>query len=154
MTETTLQNSPAPFWRRIAAILYDSLLVIAIWMIVGFLVLRAFGIDQAQTVEGNTVILDPLYKSVLFMAMLLSAFSFFSWFWIHSGQTLGMQAWKIKIQALDGSAITLKQSAIRFALAPLSFICFGAGYFWMFFDNKSRSLHDIASTTEIVTVPH
>jgi len=88
---------PAPLWRRLAAMAYDSILILAIWMVVAFVVLSLFGIENARTLEGETVTLDPLYKNVLFGAMLFSAWAFFGWFWTHSGQTLGMQAWRLKV---------------------------------------------------------
>jgi uncharacterized RDD family membrane protein YckC len=151
--ENSENHTPvAGLWRRFAAIIYDSTLVIAIWMIVGFLVLSAFGINEAQTLEGETVVLDPLYKNVLFLSMLLSAFAFFCWFWTHSGQTLGMQAWKIKVQNQDGSAISIKQSLIRFAIAPFSFACLGLGYFVMLIDKDQRTFHDKISNSVIVKV--
>ncbi len=37
--------------------------------------------------EGETVTLDPIYKNILFLSMLVSAWAFFGWFWTHSGQT-------------------------------------------------------------------
>lgn len=155
MLETPIEDfSPAALWRRLAAMLYDSMLVFAIWMVVAFLVLRSFGVEQAQTLEGDTVVLDPLYKNVLFLALMLSTYSFFAWFWTHSGQTLGMQAWKIKVQNPDGSSISAKQSAIRFVLAPFSFFLMGAGYFWILLDPKRRSFHDIISKTQIVKINH
>lgn len=148
-------NNPHPsasLWRRLGAIIYDSTLVLAIWMIVGFIVLSAFGINEARTLEGETVVLAPLYQNVLFLAMLLSAFAFFSWFWTHSGQTLGMQAWKIKVQNHDGSAINLKQCLIRFVLAPLSFACLGLGYLFLLFDKNGQTFHDKVSTSEVIIV--
>ena len=84
--------------------------------------------------------------------MLLSAFIFFSWFWTHSGQTLGMQAWKIKVQNLDGSVINLKQCLIRFVLAPFSLSFFGVGYFWMLINKEKRTFHDLVSDSEIIKV--
>ena len=104
---------PAALWRRLAAIVYDSFLVFAIWIIIGFIVLSAFGITEARTIEGNAVVLEPLYKNTLFAAMMISAYLFFGWFWTHSGQTLGMQAWRIKMQNADGSAINWLQTLQR-----------------------------------------
>lgn len=144
--------TPAPLWRRLAAILYDSVLVIAIWIVVSFIVLSAFGIEQARTIEGETVVLDPLYQYTLFTAMLGSAFLFFGWFWTHSGQTLGMQAWKIKVQNADGSAISWKQVALRYVTAPFALAVAGIGYLWMLFDAEKRVWPDIASHSVVVKI--
>jgi len=151
--ETTATRIIAPLWRRIAAMLYDSTLVFAIWIIVGFLVLSAFGINEARSVDGELVVLAPLYKNTLFAAMLLSAFLFFGWFWTHSGQTLGMQAWRIKVQNSDGSALSWKQVLLRFVSAPFSMLALGLGYLYMLADPQQRTVPDLLSGSEVVKVP-
>ena len=155
MNDNTQQKTAyqsAPLWRRLGAIIYDTILVLAIWMLVGFVILFVFGINEAQRLEGETVVLDPLYRFILFSAMLSSALTFFTWFWTNSGQTLGMQAWKIKIQNKNGSNISIRQALIRFTLAPLSFGLFGAGYFLMFFNQQQQTLHDKVSKSDVVQV--
>jgi uncharacterized RDD family membrane protein YckC len=144
---------PAPLWRRLAAMLYDSLLVFAIWILVGFAVLSSFGLEQARTLEGEMVVMDALVKNTLFTAMLLSAFLFFSFFWTHSGQTLGMQAWRIRVLRNDGGSISWKQAAIRFASAPPSLLLLGLGYWYCLMDPARRSVPDLLSATHIVRAP-
>lgn len=139
----------APLWRRIAAIVYDSFLVIAIWIIVGFIVLSFFGIEEARTVDGEVVVLDALYKNTLFASMLVSAVLFFGWFWTHSGQTLGMQAWRIRVANADGSAINWRQCALRFVVAPPALALAGIGYWWALFDTAGRSWPDIVSGSRL-----
>ena len=72
MTESneTIIVKDAALWRRLAAMVYDSIVIIAIWMVVGFIVLSAFGIDQAQIVENDHVVMDPYYRITLFSSML------------------------------------------------------------------------------------
>ncbi len=140
----------AALWRRLAAMVYDSIVIIAIWIVVGFIVLSAFGIDQAQIVENDRVVMDPYYRITLFSSMLLSAYLFFAWFWTHSGQTLGMQAWKIRVQNSDSSAISYKQSLIRCVIAPFAFVFLGAGYFYMFFNPEKLTLPDLLSRSIVL----
>jgi uncharacterized RDD family membrane protein YckC len=147
------KHPSAPLWRRLAAMAYDSILILAIWMVVAFIVLSLFGIDNARTLDGEVVTLDPLYKNVLFAAMLFSAWAFFAWFWTHSGQTLGMQAWRIRVENTDGSRIRLGQTVIRFVMAIVSFLVLGLGYFCMLFNASRETLHDRASGSVIVQVP-
>lgn len=141
---------PAPLWRRLAAMFYDSFLVLAIWMLVDFLLLWAFGIEQARTIEGEAVVLDPVFQTLLLAALALSAFGFFALFWTKSGQTLGMQAWKIRVQRPDGGTIDLRQSLIRFLTAPPSLALLGLGYLIMYLDPRGRSLPDRLSGSEVV----
>jgi uncharacterized RDD family membrane protein YckC len=142
----------AALWRRLAAMIYDSIIVAAIWMVVGFIVLSAFGIEQAQIVQNDAVVMDPVYRLTLFSSMLLSAYLFFAWFWTHSGQTLGMQAWKIRVQNADGSAISYWQSLQRFVLAPCSFLLLGAGYFYLYFNPQRQCFHDRISRSNVVKI--
>jgi uncharacterized RDD family membrane protein YckC len=143
----------APLWRRIAAMLYDSFLVFAIWIVVGFFVLSAFGIEQARTVDGDAIVLDPWYRYTLLASMLLSAFLFFAFFWTHSGQTLGMQAWRIKVQNPDGSAISWRQSLLRCCTSPFSLLALGLGYLCMLVDPLQRTVPDRVSGSQVVRVP-
>ena len=153
MNDLTENFDPAPFWRRLAAIVYDSVLILAIWMVVAFIVLSLFGIDNARTVDGEAVALDPLYKNILLAAMILSAYAFFGWFWTHSGQTLGMQAWRVRVVNNDGGTITAGQSVSRFALALVSCLLFGLGFLMMLFNSKKETLHDRYSNTQLVLKP-
>ena len=153
MSEAAATVTIAPLWRRIAAMLYDSLLVFAIWIMVGFVVLTAFGIEDARSVEGEVITLNPLYEYTLFAAMLVSAFLFFGWFWTHSGQTLGMQAWRIKVQNHDGSPLSWRQSLIRYVSAPPALLAAGLGYFCMLVDPGKRTLPDRLSRSQVVRVP-
>ena len=146
-------NAPASLWRRLAAMFYDSFLIMAIWMVVAFIVLSLFGIDNARTVEGDTVTLDPLYKNILFAAMLFSAWAFYGWFWTHSGQTLGMQAWRIRVENADGSRISIGQSVIRFFVAIPSLLVLGLGYLCMLADTNRQTLPDRFSHSRVVKVP-
>jgi uncharacterized RDD family membrane protein YckC len=143
----------APLWRRLAAIIYDSFLVFAIWIVVGFGVMSVFGINEAQTTNGVLVELAPLHQYTLLAAMLLSALLFFGFFWTHSGQTLGMQAWRIKVQNTDGSAISWRQSVLRFCTAPFALLAAGLGYLMMLVDKEQRTLPDLVSSSQVVRVP-
>ena len=142
----------APLWRRLAAIIYDTVLLIGIWIVVGFLVTRAFGIEQARTIEGKEVILNPYYQYAMFASMLGSAFLFFGWFWTHSGQTLGMQAWKIKVQNADGAAINWRQVALRYIAGPFALAPLALGYLWMLFDREHRTWPDLVSHSVVVKI--
>ena len=78
---------------------------------------------------------------------------FFTLFWRKSGQTLGMQAWRIKLETVEGEAPSIMQCVTRCAVAVLSLGACGLGYWWSFFDSKGRRWHDIASKTRLVLVP-
>lgn len=141
--------------RRLAAMFYDSLLCIALVMVVTLLyqqvLLRLlYGSEQLQQLaDAGRLDIDPLLSTLL----LFSLFGFFAKFWTHSGQTLGMQVWGIRIQNADGTAIDLWQALLRFLIALVSLLCLGMGYWWMLLDKQNRTWHDMYSESQAVQLP-
>lgn len=138
----------APLWRRLAAMTYDTIVLVGIWIFTSFLVLAAFGIENAQVAQGT----NARFQNVVFANMLTTAFLFFGWFWTHSGQTIGMQAWKIRVQNADGSAISWRQVALRYVAAPFALGLLAVGYLWMLFDGQRRTWPDINSRSVVVSI--
>lgn len=142
---------PAGLGRRLGAMLYDSFLVAAIWLLVTTLhlvvVRQVLGLPAEQVGAGLVQVIS------LRLLLLVSAFAFFAFFWVRGGMTLGMQAWRLRVQTLDGRSITLAQSLVRFLVGGLSLAAFGLGYLWILFDAERRSWSDIASGTRIVVLP-
>ena len=123
------------FLRRLAAILYDLLLLIAV-LFVATALLLPLNAGKAFTAQQ---FFFPLY-------LLLVSFFFYAWFWTHGGQTLGLRAWKIKVLTLDRKPISWKQALLRFMVAILS--C-GLGFLWILVDKNKRSWHDHLSKTAV-----
>ncbi|MDX1490765.1 MAG: RDD family protein [Pseudohongiellaceae bacterium] len=138
--------------RRLAALLYDAFLVLAIWMVIGYAIQYVLGTDTNQIIDGKPTtssFADALY----FLMEVATASTFYIWFWRRTGQTLGMIAWRIKATSADGSIMTLKQAILRFVLAWPSFWCFGLGYLWMYVDTNKDALHDKYSGTQVIVLP-
>ena len=85
-------------------------------------------------------------QSLLFVEL----FCFFAYFWLKQGQTLGMLAWRLKLQTLDGRPLRPRAVIYRFLGALLSFATLGLGYFWILFDPARRSWADHFSGTLMV----
>lgn len=96
-------NTSAPLSKRLLAIFYDSFLLIAVLFLAMAVMLLLSGGHQFEA--GN-----PL----LTLYLLLVSYVFFGWFWTHGGQTLGMRAWKLRLQQAGGKTITWRQVTIRF----------------------------------------
>jgi len=129
---TKIPTSPASLWRRLGALLYDSLLLLAIWFLATALVLLvARGYFNAASLAFK------LY-------LLLVSFWFFGWFWTHGGQTLGMRAWKIRVLQPSGKAISWSQAAQRFFVA---LILGGLGLIWCLFRKDKQALYDKLART-------
>lgn len=139
---------PAPgLLRRLAAMVYDGLLLVALWFAATAVLLAASGGRLADPDR-------PLWLLVTLRAvLLLVAFLFFARFWTRGGQTLGMRAWRLKLVSADGGAVSWAQAARRFAAALLSLVAFGLGFLWVLVDREKRAWHDRLSGTRLVLLP-
>lgn len=142
---------PAGLARRLGAMLYDGLLVAAIWLLITSL--HLLFVRQVLGIPPEAVGSGTVQVASLRLLLLVSAFAFFAFFWVRGGMTLGMQAWRLRVQTPDGRAITLAQSLVRFLMAWLSLGFFGLGYLWILIDAERRSWGDIASNTRVVVLP-
>ncbi len=119
-TEQTTELPTAGLLRRLGAFAYDILLLMALIVIAGFIALPFTGGEAPHS--GN-----PYYQTYLFIL----SFSFFAWFWTRGGQTLGMRAWRLRVQNDDGSAISWSQALLRFMSGVASMVLIGAGFYFM-----------------------
>jgi len=99
----------------------------------------------------NLALQTPVF--VRQVIIVLTIFCFFSWFWIKNGQTLGMQAWRIKLISINDENINLKQTSLRLLGAVISAGFFGLGYLWILLDAENRTWHDIISKTRVILLP-
>jgi uncharacterized RDD family membrane protein YckC len=128
----------AGLFRRLAAILYDSLLIIAMWLITTLL-LVAF-------INDGTALQGPLFQFGLYFEACL----FYSYFWRLRGQTLGMQVWKIKLVSPSLQTLSWQECFARLFFALVSVSMLGLGFIWMLFDPDRLTWHDRASGTRVV----
>lgn len=140
--------------RRLAVASYDLFLLIAAWMVTTFAYLGIHILVTGEQVaqqqaEAGGFIGDYLLSIIIFAVSLL----FYLCFWTLKGQTLGMQVWRIRVQQPGGFTVTRRQALIRFLAAQISWLCLGLGFIWSLWDGKSRTWHDMASGTELVTLP-
>ncbi|OGT74326.1 MAG: hypothetical protein A3H44_00390 [Gammaproteobacteria bacterium RIFCSPLOWO2_02_FULL_57_10] len=138
--------------RRLAALLYDAFLVFAIWMVMGFAVQFIVGPDTSQLVDGR-VVTNPVLDVIIFAGEAGSAATFYIWFWMRTGQTLGMIAWRIKTVSATGGLVSFQQGLLRFLLAWPAFFCLGLGYLWLYVDPNGDALHDKLSGTRVLLLP-
>lgn len=165
--------TPAPVLRRLAAAVYDGLLLLALLM-VGHLI----GVILRDAL-GLTPTVGAWNRATQALSFLLGL-GFFGWFWTHGGQTIGMIAWRLKVRRDDGASLRWPIAAIRFAamllfwalalapwllLLPASVIGDGVSLaatggtltvfnlWWTLMDSRRRTLHDRLSGCEVVLLP-
>jgi uncharacterized RDD family membrane protein YckC len=159
---TSSANVTCPLWRRLMALVYDLLAVVAIVMVVGYVCQRITGGNLISS-DGQAHIAwwyQPL------QAVVVSAYFVVSW--LRGGQTLGMRPWRIRVTASDGGRLTLAQALVRLLVAALPMLLLGLtplvgmrGALWavaigwgLWFgtaaiDPRRRAIHDIAARTEL-----
>ncbi|MBB1293097.1 MAG: putative RDD family membrane protein YckC [Pseudoalteromonas rhizosphaerae] len=146
----------ASFWRRFASLVYDTLAIIAFAMlsvvlylfaVQGLISLEVISLNGAEDVSAliqNSLLLSGLRSTLLVVVALV----FFGYFWTKSGQTIGMRAWRLKVQTRDGKLISWSQAVIRSVTALL-----GLGNLVVLVDFKNkRALQDYLSKTEVVAL--
>ncbi len=117
---------------------YDAILLLAILFLATAIALpfnggKAFTPDQY------------LYPAWLFWV----SFLFYTWFWTHGGQTLGLKSWKMVLRTESGKTIGWPQACIRFFSALLSWACLGLGFLWILIDPEKQAWHDKLSGTKL-----
>lgn len=132
--------------RRFAAILYDALLLLALW----FLATVPFiAIEGGESIEPGS---GPLY--IIYQLTLLGvAYGFFVGFWCHRGRTLGMQSWGLQLQTADGKLPSPGAATLRFFAAILSWLPLGLGFLWQLWDAEHLTWHDRLSGTRLIYYP-
>ena len=125
--------------RRLAAALYDALLIVALMFIATYPFLAFFG-DATQGWRRHL-----LQAWIVFVVG-----SYFVWFWTRGGQTLPMKTWHIRLVRHDGAAVGTARAIHRFALAMLGAAALGLGFAWALFDRDRQFLHDRLSGTALI----
>ncbi len=142
MQTNAIAPTTAPFPVRLAVMLYELLLVVAVVFVASFAVLPIVGDLHAP------------WQKHLFQAFLFGVlFAYFAAFWLRSGQTLAMKTWRVRLVRADGRPLTLKLAAQRFCLAFLGLALGGLGFWWALLDRDRQFLHDRLLGTRLVRVP-
>ncbi len=142
-TPTDLEQAVAPgFLRRMAALLYDALLLAALLFVAAALATFVIQLGMGRDLDPTNL----FYR----LYLLAVSFGFFAWFWTRGGQTLGMRAWRLMVLRNDGQPLTLRDALLRYLAAILSWSALGLGFLWVLVDGENRAWHDRLSGTRLV----
>ncbi len=123
-------------FRILAVMFYDSMVLLSILFVAS---LMAVIINNGEAIsQGN----------LFFIAYLITvSWLFYSWFWTHGGQTIGMRAWRVYLLSEQQNNVSWRQATLRFTAALLSWIPLGLGFWWQYLKGNNRSWRDNFSTT-------
>lgn len=127
---------------RLAAFAYDSLLMLALWFVVGGVFVAANGGEW----NANST---PFVRSLMFLIWVW----FNLHFWRRGGQTLGMRSWRLRLLSTTGKPLTYTQCLLRLVMAVPSFVIFLLGYLWVLVDKDKLTWHDKYSETRVIREP-
>lgn len=143
---------------------YESMLLFAVLFISGWLF-------STLLQQRHALYLRNALQDWLFLVIGI----YFVWFWTHSGQTLAMKTWRIRLVTNDGQEIKTKRAIGRYLLSWL-WILPGLALAWalgaqgwmlvlipaanvilwaltVYLDPQRQFLHDRIAGTKVVSVP-
>lgn len=135
------QNSgiPCGLVRRLAIIAYDAAVVISLLIVATMLAMLAgFG--------GRTAMQDPVFTLYLVTVWFL----YLGWCWNKGGMTVGMRAWRVRIETEEGGRPGWGKSVLRFLVSLASAAVAGIGFLWALWNPGKRTWHDLLSGTRLV----
>jgi len=141
------QNSP-PVWRHMLALLYDTFLIIPL-IIAANALLMAIYVNLFMNFDTTQEIRLP--AGAVQVVVILCIALFYWIFWRRGGQTLGMQAWRIKLVSNEGAQLTTPQIALRLVGALPSGLILGI--LWEYLDRDGYYWHDRLSKTHLILLP-
>lgn len=132
----------ASLLRRLGAMIYDTVLA-------GFSIVIVAGVIAVLFSKITGVKLPDLLMVLLYLAL---AYGFFTWFWTHGGQTLGMRAWKIQVVGADNQPISQQQASLRFLWSAVCWLSLGIGFLVSLTDRDKLAWNDRHSGTRLIRV--
>lgn len=144
--------------RRLAAMLYESLLLLGV-IALGFLV--PWGVVLGlwgQAGHSDSLLRMPAWVGQLELLHLIVLLGgYFVWLWRRNGQTLAMQTWGLQlVETQSGTKPSLRRCLLRYVLAWPStlLVLSGLGILWAAFVDRDRQfLHDRLAGTVVVFNP-
>ena len=124
-----------------AALCYDALLLLALLAVLTALLI---GLRGGAAIPPQTWWFQGLVIGICTL--------FYSWFWTHGGQTLGMRAWRIRVVRDDGAPLVWRDALLRFGAAWLALLPAGWGFWSCFFDAERRCWHDRVTHTRVLEI--
>lgn len=144
---STERRPSAGVFRRLGAMFYDLLLLAALMMVVTAALLPLTGGEAITSERYGTF--EYAYRVLLLIIIVV----FFGVSWTRRGQTLGMAAWRLKIERDDAGPLSWGDVLKRLAAATISLLALGLGYFWIWMDRDRLAWPDRWTRTRVVVLP-
>src|SRR6185312_2098881 len=165
---TALDPERASFLRRIGALAYEALLLVAMAFVAGFLFLP---LVSPWGVSHRALTVPPVFaRTMMFCALVGGAAAYYGWCWSGGRRTLPQKTWRLRVVDRGGGPLTRRQALIRYAAAwtgpALALLGYGVlhasaygrnalafaalNYCWAIIDPDRQFLHDRIAGTRVV----
>lgn len=145
-------STPAGLLRRLAAIVYDAVLLAGLLLVASAVVTLPIGLSVGPE-RAQPLFASPWFRWPHFVYCVAVVAAFHLWFWTHGGQTLGMRAWRLRVVRQDGGPLGPRDAIARWLASLLSWLPFGLGFLWSLVDPCGQAWHDRLSGTRLLVVP-
>jgi uncharacterized RDD family membrane protein YckC len=155
--------------RRIGALLYEVLLLVAMAIIAGFVLLP---LVSPGVTTAHRLVVPPLFARVMTFGVLAGgAAAYYAWCWSDGRRTLPQKTWRLRLVDHAGGPVAWRQALLRYvagwigpALALTGYAALHAGgharnalafllvnYCWALLDRDRQFLHDRIAGTRVVS---
>lgn len=175
--QATQLRSPAGLLRRLGALISDSLVVLGLLLLGSLLFVPLLQVLGAKALVLSEVGL--MWTSIYWVWLLAIWIGFFGFFWTRTGQTIGMRAWRVRVEDERGALLKWSQAVKRLGYAVLPWLpclivlqfaersqsvtlryvgeglsALGVlGLLWMYVDPLKRTWHDRCSQSRVIMLP-
>lgn len=136
----------AGFGRRFAALLYDALLITAFLLLYTAAALFATG--------GKAIVAQNVGAAVY--GYQAGEVALIAGYYVVScrltGHTLGMRAWRLRVQRPEGGRLSVAQCLLRFGCGVLAWVPAGLGVLWLYWDRDHLAVQDRLSNSRTIVL--
>lgn len=159
--------------RRLASMVYESLLVVAILLVGSFVFFAVVAGLRVLSGAPASVDAGPILRTFLQVFLVAVLGAYFVRCWMRGGQTLAMKAWRLRLVTAEGKRVPMGPAVLRYALALFALgsgaLALGllwrrgdallaavalapaiADLAWALFDRDRQWLHDRIAGTRLV----
>ncbi len=137
------QDAAPGMLRRLASMLYESILLFAI----------AFFATWVFQFAAGTLHIEGWRLHLLQLLLLVVFASYFLWCWLRGGQTLAMKTWRIRVVTKNGHARLRPGAALLRFIYALLLVPTLIGIAWACVDRDRQFLHDRLAGSLLLPAP-
>jgi uncharacterized RDD family membrane protein YckC len=159
--------------RRLAASLYETLLLAALALVVGFALVPVLTAAPSPPVPERALpLLRPAAQAISFGCLFAAFGAYCAWGWSDGRRTLPMKTWRLAMESTRGAPVSISKAALRYVacwigpglaiavyagLRPLGYgrwavALLAINYAWALVNSDRQFLQDRVAGTRLVVV--